>query len=260
MADTACDRVFHVQRTLAAMDGPSHGPRAIAREAGLNKSTVHRILNSGLAYDVFVRDEAGKYRLGSGAVRLGMRAAAYRFSEAPQRQILARLLREANGMLCAIESLTPLTSARRRTEQYVARGGVLAEPGAVGDGFMASARSLRAGAAGRVLLSDLPATVQRAVAAEALSAALTGPGYIHDAREFLRAVGDVASRGTAVSWEEVRAGWCAVAAPIGRNVVMGAVVLAKPRADMTPGATEEVVRTREAAARITDLLGEASAT
>lgn len=123
MADTACDRVFHVQRTLASMDGPSHGPRAIAREAGLNKSTVHRILNSGLAYDVFVRDEAGKYRLGSGAVGLGMRAAAYRFSEAPQRQILARLLHEANGMLCAIESLTPLTAARRRTEQYVAEAG-----------------------------------------------------------------------------------------------------------------------------------------
>ncbi|WP_416237535.1 helix-turn-helix domain-containing protein [Streptomyces sp. NBC_00162] len=132
MAGTACDRVFHVQRTLASMDGPSHGPRAIAREAGLNKSTVHRILNSGLAYDVFVRDEAGKYRLGSGAVSLGMRAAAYRFSEAPQRQILARLLHDANGMLCAIESLTPLTSARRRTEQYVARAGVLAEPGVVG--------------------------------------------------------------------------------------------------------------------------------
>ncbi|MDH6538018.1 IclR family transcriptional regulator C-terminal domain-containing protein [Streptomyces sp. SPB4] len=259
MADTACDRVFHVQRTLASMDGPSHGPRAIAREAGLNKSTVHRILNSGLAYDVFVRDGAGKYRLGSGAVGLGMRAAAYRFSEAPQRRILAQLLHEANGMLCAIESLTPLTSARRRTEQYVARSGVLAEPGAVGDGFMASARSLRAGAAGRVLLSGLPNSVQRAVAAEELPASLTGPGYIQDPGEFLRVVGHAASHGIAVSREEVRASWCAVAAPIGRNVVMGAVVVAKPYGDMTADAAEEIACTREAAARISDLLAEASA-
>lgn len=101
--------------------------------------------------------------------------------------------------------------------------------------------------------------MQRAVAVEGLPTSLTGPGYIQDPESFLRAVGDAASNGIAVSREEVRAGWCAVAAPIGRNVVMGAVVVAKPCGDMTPDAAEEIARTREAAARISDLLAEVSA-
>ncbi|MCX4546048.1 helix-turn-helix domain-containing protein [Streptomyces sp. NBC_01565] len=146
MTDTVCGRVFHVQRTLASTDGLSHGPRAIAREAGLNKSTVHRILNSGLAYDVFVRDDAGKYRLGFGLVSAGPRAATYRFAEGRQRQVLYRLLGEADGVLCAIESIAGLTTARRRTEQLVTRDTALAEAGVTRAEYLTSECSLRAGA------------------------------------------------------------------------------------------------------------------
>lgn len=256
MTDTACGRVFHVQRTLASMDGPSHGPRAIAREAGLNKSTVHRILNSGLAYDVFVRDGSGKYRLGSGVVSLGVRATTYRFTEERQRQVLYWLLGQAEGLVCAIESLAGLTAARRRTEQLVTRDIALAESGTTRADYLASAGSLRAGAAGRAILSGLPASVQKVVAAENLPLSTVGPGYIQDPREFLRATADVSSQGAAVSREEVRPGWCAVAAPIGWGTVTGAVVLAKMNADTSPGATEEIAHTREAAGRINRLLAE----
>ncbi|CAM5642787.1 hypothetical protein SAVIM338S_06316 [Streptomyces avidinii] len=256
MTDTVCGRVFHVQRTLASMDGPSHGPRAIAREAGLNKSTVHRILNSGLAYEVFVRDGAGKYRLGSGAASLGVRATTYRFAEDRQRQVLYRLLGEAGGLLCAIESTAGLTTARRRTEQLVTRDTALAEAGVTRAEYLTSDCSLRAGAAGRAILSGLPTSDQRIVAAEDPPLSTVGPGYIQDPGEFLRATTDVTSRGVAVSREEVRAGWFAVAAPVGRGAVTGAVVLAKLCADTSPDATEEIAYTREAAARINRLLAE----
>ncbi|MFF5809214.1 IclR family transcriptional regulator C-terminal domain-containing protein [Streptomyces sp. NPDC012746] len=256
MTDTACGRVFHVQRTLASMDGPSHGPRAIAREAGLNKSTVHRILNSGLPYDVFVRDGAGKYRLGSGVVGLGVRATTYRFTEDRLRQVLYRLLGEAEGLLCALESLAGLTAARRRTEQLVTRDAALTASGTTRADHLTSASSLRAGAAGRVILSGLPASVQQVVAAERLPSSMVGPGYIQDPREFLRATADVVAQGVAVSREEVRPGWCAVAAPVGWGVVTGAVVLAKRCADTSPDAAEEIVYTREAAGRINRLLAE----
>ncbi|MET9608411.1 IclR family transcriptional regulator C-terminal domain-containing protein [Streptomyces sp. NPDC006512] len=256
MTDTVCGRVFHVQRTLAFMDGPSHGPRAIAREAGLNKSTVHRILNSGLAYDVFVRDDAGKYRLGSGLVRAGVRATTYRLAEDRQRQVLYRLLGEAGGVLCAIESIAGLTTARRRTEQLVTRDTALAEAGVTRAEYLTSECSLRAGAAGRAILSGLPASAQRVVAGQDPPLPTVGPGYIQDPREFLRATADVALRGVAVSREEVRAGWCAVAAPVSWGSVTGAVVLAKLSADMSPDATEEIIYTREAAGRINQLLAE----
>lgn len=251
--ETSVSRVFHVQRTLAYMDGPSHGPRAIAKAAGMNKSTVHRILQAGTEYDAFHRTADGKYRLGAGAITLGVHATVYQFHEKPQRKILSQLLESSGAHVCTIDSLTWLTGARRRTEQLVARDTALAALGMSRADFLEMSYSLRRGAAGRAILAGLPRSVQRAVAEEPIPAN-AAPGVIRAPGDFLASLDEVRRNGFAVARQEFLAGWDAVAAPVGWGAVMGAVMVAKPTTEMSPDASMEIAHAVAAAARLNRLI------
>ncbi|SEC87811.1 DNA-binding transcriptional regulator, IclR family [Streptomyces melanosporofaciens] len=246
------ERVFRVQRAFTQLGGRAHGPGALARAAELDDSTVYRILQSGVHQGIFVREGRGLYRLGSAAPQLGLKALAH--SPAPDAaHALLEALRRATGGLAFLYLLAPFGGAHRQCADMAVGDSDLTELGMTPRAVQTVEHSLRVGAAGRAILAYLPETIQsevldRPVPTEA------GPGAFRDDVRLLASLDRIRARGYALGHEECAAGWNECAAPVTWDgLVMGSVLVMKPKQVMTRCPVTVIGAVEQTAAALADL-------
>ncbi len=193
----------------------------LARGAGLNKTTAHRLLSALANEGLLERLPAGAgYRLGPELLALGSRALG-----------AAGLRAAARGELQALAFATRETAT---LEVLVGRD-VLILDEATGDYVVGSMPSLgtrwpaHATSTGKVLLAQLPAAALDLL----LDGTLAAPTArtITDPAALRRELGRVRRRGWAVAVEELEAGFVAVGAPVlaPDGVAVAAVSIGGPK-------------------------------
>ena len=199
----AAARVADVLRMFT--NGPAAvGVSEIARELGLSKAVVHRILQSLVSRSFVVVDPATReYRLGPSAVALGVRALRDIDLRRAARPVLRRL-RDLTGETTTLSEL--VASSRVYLDQFESRQEIkmtveLGRP-----------HPLHAGASGRAILAFLPEqTVEQVI--ESGLPALT-PATIRSSGGLRRSLAKVRSGGYATSQGERQHGAGSVAAPV----------------------------------------------
>ncbi|MFJ4185487.1 helix-turn-helix domain-containing protein [Kitasatospora sp. NPDC089509] len=81
-------RAFAVQQAFTRLPGDVHALRVIAKTAGLDDATTHRILQTGVDDGVFEQVGRGRYGLGTGTARAGVQAMAHSPGAASTNRIL----------------------------------------------------------------------------------------------------------------------------------------------------------------------------
>ncbi|SEK44242.1 IclR family transcriptional regulator [Streptacidiphilus jiangxiensis] len=248
-------RVFRVAQALAVDETGGSGPTLLGDRTGLGSSVVQRILHAGAAAGAFERERDGTYRLGPLSATLGVRATVRRGHGLDRRAILQELHASTGGGVCTIESLTMLGGASSSCIDLWAHDGELETLRISRTRFLGTARPLRVGAAGRVLLASMPRTLLKKVAAEPLPDD-HGPGAIADPEAFRAAVITAREDGYGHACQELWSGWDTIAAPIRWGDVIGAVALAKPTSSLRlrPDLMRDTGQVITAAARIEALL------
>lgn len=197
------DRVADVL-TMFAHASTSLGVSEIARELGLSKAVVHRILQS-LASRSFVSvdPETREYRFGPAAMALGARALREADLRGPARPVL-RQLRDDTSETTTLSGLfddTRVYLDEIESRQEVKMTVALGQP-----------HPLHAGASSRAILAFLPDQwVQRVI--DGGLRALT-PHTITSTRVLRRELAETRSKGYATSHDERQLGAASVAAPI----------------------------------------------
>ncbi|WP_416974636.1 IclR family transcriptional regulator [Streptomyces sp. 4F14] len=253
------DRFIRIQDAFSELRGEVHGTGEIAQAAGLDDSTTSRILQAGAETGFFDRVGRGRYRLGVGAVNLGMQALAHTRAKDDETHSALEELREAtDGGLVFEYLLAPFGGAQRQCIDMAVGDSDLVELGMTALDILSVTRSLRTGASGRTILAHLPRALQEPVLAEPVPAE-AGPGVYRDDKELLASLEEIRDRGYALGFEECMPYWNSCAAPIlWDNSIMGAVLLLKP-ATVMPKAPESVIEaTKAAASRISARLNHLS--
>jgi IclR family transcriptional regulator, acetate operon repressor len=234
---------------LLFVGGPNTlGVSEIARELGLSKAVVHRILQSLTSRSLVRLDPITRgYRLGPGAIALGARALRDFDLRAAARPTLRRL-RDLTGETTTLSML--LERSRLYLDQYESPREIkMTVP--IGRPF-----PLYAGASSRAMLAFLPdQTVERVIAA-----GLEGmtPETILDPDELRRRLAATRASGFATSRGERQDGAGSVAAPVFGvdGEVMGAVSVCGPVSRFDRDAVDlYVTLVRSAAAEISRSLG-----
>jgi IclR family transcriptional regulator, acetate operon repressor len=234
---------------LLFVGGPNTlGVSEIARELGLSKAVVHRILQSLTSRSLVRLDPITRgYRLGPGAIALGVRALRDFDLRAAARPTLRRL-RDLTGETTTLSML--LERSRLYLDQYESPREIkMTVP--IGRPF-----PLYAGASSRAMLAFLPdQTVERVIAA-----GLEGmtPETILDPDELRRRLAATRASGFATSRGERQDGAGSVAAPVFGvdGEVMGAVSVCGPVSRFDRDAVDLYVPlVRSAAAEISRSLG-----
>lgn len=245
------DRVFRVQRAFTEVEGQMHGPGELAEVTGLDDSTVHRILQSGVYDGIFAREGHGLYRLGAGAARLGLKSLAHAPNERVAHAVLEELHAATDGGLAFLFALAPFGGAGKQCLDMAVGTSDLSELGITHRAFMEVCRSLRTGAAGRAILAFLPKVIQDRVLAEPVPDG-AGPGAYRDNARLLASLESVRRDGLAADVEEWAAGWVGCAAPVRWDgLIMGSVAVLKPGHDMSAWPGPAVRAVQRAAARFT---------
>ncbi|MEU5777096.1 IclR family transcriptional regulator C-terminal domain-containing protein [Streptomyces venezuelae] len=220
--------MFRVQRAFTELGGPAHGPGELAEATGLDDSTVHRILQSGVHDGTFVRESRGLYRLGSGAARLGLKALMHEPNAAVAHAALEELREETDGGLVFLFVLAPFGGARKQCLDMAVGDSDLTELGIGHRALLSISQSLRTGACGRAILAHLPEVIQDQVLAEPPPGE-AGPGAYRDDGELRTSLQDIRQSGYAVESEEWARGWNGWAAPVSWDgLVMGSVLVLRP--------------------------------
>lgn len=248
------ERVFRVQQAFTRLDGDVHGPGELAKAAGLDDSTVHRILRSGMQQGMFVRVGHGRYSLGGAVAQLAIHACSHRQDPEFIHSVLEELGAVTGGP-AFFYVLAPFGTPRRLCVDMAVGEADLREIGYAADDILSVARPLRAGACGRAMLAFLPLAAQK----EALEAELppyAGPGALKDWESLRDSLAEARRYGYAVGQNEDLPGWNSCAAPVlWGEAVMGSVLLLKRAVDM-PSITTGVIReTQRAAAELALLFG-----
>lgn len=235
----AAVRVADVLRMFT--DGPAAvGVSEIARQLGLSKAVVHRILQS-LASRSFVQIDAKKreYRLGPAAVALGARALRDLDLRRAARPVLRRL-RDETGETTTLSEL--VQSSRVYLDQFESAQEIkmtveLGRP-----------HPLHAGASSRAILAYLPDERVNQVLRSGLPA-LT-PKTPRTAAELRRQLSAIRHRGYATSLGERQAGAGSVAAPVFGidGDVVGAISVCGPVSRFDPRTRERYAPLVRAAA------------
>lgn len=241
----AVERVLSLLRAFPE-NRPKRSLTELAAEAGLNKSTAHRML-SVLEREGFVyrSPESGSYQLGPEMIVLGsraLRAVDIRDAARPELEALA----ETTGEHATLESLVGgevliLDEARGR--------GLLAPGSSIGTRWPAHAT-----ATGKVLIAYAEETMPE----PSLGLPTITDHTIVSWDQWLRALSEVREKGYATNVEELEYGYASVAAPVrdgeGRTAaslsVGGSVHRVTP--DRIPALAESVL---EAASRLSERLG-----
>jgi DNA-binding IclR family transcriptional regulator len=194
-------------RVLELFDGPSpeRSESDIARELGLPRTTVNRILRGFEQRSFLVLLPGGSYRLGPAVIRLGRRAAAtldYASLLRPRLEQLAADTREL--VILAVPEPDTLTVRYAAVIDSPHRLRVTADVGL--------SIPITAGASAKALLAFLPDDVVERVLARPITPLAAGTRIAPDAvRDDLAGIRE---RGYAFSWEETFDGAWAVAAPV----------------------------------------------
>ncbi|MQA76891.1 MAG: helix-turn-helix domain-containing protein [Streptosporangiales bacterium] len=229
--------------------GPaSLGVSAIARELGLSKAVVHRILQSLASRQVVeLHPDGHGYQLGRAAVALGARAMRDLDLRRAARPVLRRL-REETQETTSLSEL--LGTARVYLDQFEGPQEVkvvleLGRP-----------HQLHAGGSGKVILAFLPAETRERILAGSLEhvtpKTVTDPGALRAELE------EIAKAGYAGSIGERQRGVGSVAAPVfGMDGdVLGAVSVCGPTERFDAQAIEEhAPKVRKAAEEVSKALG-----
>ncbi|MGW7142600.1 IclR family transcriptional regulator [Streptomyces xanthophaeus] len=250
------ERVFRVQHAFTQLGGEVHGLAELARASGVDDSAVYRILRSGVDRGAFLQVGRGRYRLGPSAARLGTHALMNSTGPQDLSTRLDRLHRETHGGLAFLFGLNHFGRVQRQCIEMSVGNSDLSELGASLRDVLTVNRSLRVGAAGRVILAHLPEPLRRRVIAEPLPHG-AGPGAYHDREQLIASLAQIRVRGYAVGLQECVPGWNSYAAPvIWDDSVLGAVLVLKP-ANAVPLRCDAYVRAvKDAAADLRRLVGD----
>jgi DNA-binding IclR family transcriptional regulator len=250
------ERVFLVTQAFIDHGGGPLGPGEISAGTGLSDSAVHRILQSGVYSEIFVRIGRGKYRLGSKAAELGFHALEddHDLGGTEAKEVLQRLRLKTDGGLVFLYMKAPFGYGRQCYDMAVGDSD-LVELGMTPREVLSVTRSLRTGASGRTILAYMSERVQRMVLDEPVPEE-AGPGVYTDNDELLASLKEVRDQGYALGYQECMKGWNSCAAPIlWQGAIQGAVLLLKP-AYVMPQAPQAVIdATVEAAAQLSSLNG-----
>ncbi len=243
----AAERVADVLVHLSRSDGPT-GVSAIARELGLSKAVVHRILQSLVSRDlVGVDPTTREYHLGPGAAALGARALTRLDLKTVARDELVAL----RGRTQETTTLSILVSDKRTyIDQYESPQEIKMTV------ELGRFYPLYAGASSRAILAFMPpAEIARVI--EHGLVALTDETI--DDPELLQArLAEVRANGYATSQGERQSGAGSVAAPIfrGDDRVLGSISTCGPRARFDAESIAEYIPlVRGAAERISRHMG-----
>jgi DNA-binding IclR family transcriptional regulator len=248
-------RVFRVQRAFTELEGQVHGPGELAEATGLDDSTVHRILQSGMHDGIFVREGRGLYRLGSGAARLGLKALTHAPNTVEAHGVLEEIRRATDGGLVFLFGLAPFGGARKQCLDMAVGDSDLSELGISQRALLTVFQSLRTGACGRAILAHLPEVIQEGVLAEPTPVD-AGPGAFRDEETLLASLTAVREQGVAIDSEECAAGWNGLAVPVRWDgLIMGSVAVLKPKEAMPQWPAGVLGAMRRAAAVFTEAGG-----
>lgn len=215
-------------RVLLALEAypEGRGVTELARELGLPKSAVHRLLVTFQAYGFVQQHSDSRYSLGATTARLGLRAADMFVPGRVAHPHLEALAQEVGETVF----LGVLTEAAVMIVDKVERGGVLRISPALG-----AVLPLRQTGLGKLLLAFCPPARrdQLCAATQDVEHATTGGRLAADRQRELAAI---ARQGFAVSLEEWVPDVCCLAAPIynSRGDVVAALALAVPSSRMPP--------------------------
>lgn len=218
---------------LLFTDGPSTlGVSRIARELGLSKAVVHRILQSLATRGMVMFDaDHREYRLGPTAAALGARA----LRDSDLRTAALPLLRELRDATSETATLTSLVPHGRVYLEQVEGTHEIKMTVELGRRF-----PLHAGSSGKCMLAALPEPSRAAIFTEPL-AALT-PNTVTDPDRIRSELAEIARRGYATSGGERQADAGSVAAPVFdvSGEVIGAISVCGPRYRVTDGFVEQI--------------------
>lgn len=217
---------------LLFTEGPATlGVSRVARELGVSKSVVHRILRSLATRHLVALDPGTReYRLGPAAAALGARA--LRDSDLRSTAIpLLRELRDSTGETATLTS--PVPGGRVYLDQVEGPHEIKMTV-ELGRRF-----PLHAGSSGKCMLAFLPAEQRERVLAGPLDA-LT-PRTVVDPEALREELAGIRARGYAVSAGERQADAGSVAVPVFgvSGEVVGAISVCGPRYRLTPDFVEE---------------------
>ncbi|MBY8857092.1 IclR family transcriptional regulator [Nocardia sp. CA2R105] len=234
---------------LLFTDGPSRlGVSAIARELGLSKAVVHRILQSLATRGMVVLDpDSRQYRLGAAATALGARA--FRDSDLRASALdLLRALRDETGETATLTALVP--DGRIYLDQVEGTHEIKMTV-ELGRRF-----PLHAGSSGKCMLAFLPEDARRRALAGPLAALTTST--VTDPDSLAAELDDVRARGFAQSGGERQADAGSVAAPVFgiTGEVIGSISVCGPRYRVTEEFVEKIApRVVDTAERISRRMG-----
>lgn len=241
-------KTIQVLRVLASHERPV-GPTEIARESGLDRSTVHRILVT-LARDRLVDrvDGEGTYHLGVGLARLGLIAA----SRLDLRRVARPYLERLFARLSETVNLGVLDDDAMLYLDMIESHHGLRMSASVGSRDSPATTSL-----GKAILAFLP-DERREELLVRLTIVPTTPRSIRTTDELRAALAEVRERGYAIDYEENEVGACCIGAPIlgADGVALGAISVSLPTARCSAEARAEIVAgVCEAARKIAQEVG-----
>jgi DNA-binding IclR family transcriptional regulator len=217
------------------------GVTRIARELGVSKSVVHRILQTLVVKGMLVPDPASRgYRLGPAASVLGARA----LHDSDLRAAAIDVIHELRDITGETATLTTIVPQGRIYLDQVESGQEIKMTVELGRRF-----PLHAGSSGKSVLAFLPAErreqVLRAGLPPVTSRTITEPAVLREELAHIRGCGYATSEG------ERQQDAASVAAPvIGHGgVVLGALSVCGPRYRLTTDLLEEIAPRVVAAAR-----------
>lgn len=226
------------------------GVSELARQLGLTKSQVYRLLRTLERYDLVVQDPGERrYRLGPGVLALG--------AAARERVSLVRAARPVMERLAAATGESVHLIERRDLTAVVVDVRESAKPvrltARVGGRY-----PLHAGACPQAILAFLPDKDRERVLSQLPALPRYTPRTVLDPGELRRILAGVREKGYAVSDEDVDIGARAVGAPIfdASGIPIGAISVAGPSFRLPDSLIESYgVLVKEAAAEITARLG-----
>lgn len=199
------ERALSVLDLIAASNQEDYGVTEIARELGLSKAVIHRVLTTLLAWDYLQVDgQTRRYRLGPKALVLG---SAY-LKQIDLRRLILPRLQELSDRTGETATFSLRNGASRMYVDQITPNREIKMSVAIGTSY-----PLHAGSSSKSFLAFLPQTDQDAYLRDHELTRLTGT-TLSDADALRADLAAIRARGYAISLEERQAGAASVAAPI----------------------------------------------
>ena len=234
--------------------GPEMGVTQLASGLGLNKTTVHRLLNAMEKFDLIERNPEGdRYRLGLKLHDLGTKAVESRSLRTEAHRFLLELSRISHE---SVSLGVPGPGGVVCLDRADSRDTVIAVSTPIGSRFPAHCTAVAKAALAYLPEDELDAILGSARLTQYTSSTMTS---LPEVKKYLR---EVADRGYAMDREETERGLTGIAAPIRSRE--GRVIAAVGMAGPTPRfrgkeLAQKIALTKQTAAKISASLGDRNA-